>query len=386
MKRLLTRKVLSFSLALAALLLGGGTSALLGVCGIFTDVSGPFCPFILELYYLGVTAGTSATTFSPNDPVTRGQMAVFTAKGIDQSLKRGSRRAALDQFWTPQNALSLGVTTFATDLLGPVKSDGTDIWVSNANPGSVSRVRASDGKLLADTWSVQLPGAFLVAMGRVFVASSTSPGALHAIDPTAPGTVVPVANNVGTGSAGLAFDGSRIWRSSSSGSVAIVTPGPTIPWGVTTVSTGFSGLAGILFDGANIWVTDILAGTLLKLDANGAILQTVTVGAGPAVPVFDGTNIWVPNYSDSSVTVVRAATGAVLQTLTGNGLSQPAAAAFDGQRILVTNQAGNSASLWKAADLTPLGSFPLGATPFGVCSDGLNFWIVLPSIGGLARF
>ena len=46
-----------------------------------------------------------------------------------------------------------------------------------------------------------------------------------------------------------------------------------------------------------MWVTDngTIPGKLFKLDSNGAIIQTVTVGTIPMFPVFDGTNIWVPN-------------------------------------------------------------------------------------------
>lgn len=48
----------------------------------------------------------------------------------------------------------------------------------------------------------------------------------------------------------------------------------------------------ILYDGSHIWVTDGLApGKLFKLDAAGAILQTVTVGAAPGFPAFDGANL-----------------------------------------------------------------------------------------------
>ena len=118
---------------------------------------------------------------------------------------------------------------------------------------------------------------------------------------------------------------------------------------------GFSSPTGILYDAANVWVTDQNAGTLLKLNSAGAILQTVTVGATPLFPVFDGANIWVPNRGSDSVSVVRVATGAVLATLTGNGIGGPAAAAFDGERVLVTQVPGKAVSLWKAADLTPLG-------------------------------
>jgi YVTN family beta-propeller protein len=107
------------------------------------------------------------------------------------------------------------------------------------------------------------------------------------------------------------------------------------------------------------------------------------------MPVFDGANIWVPNSGSNSVSVVRASTGAVLRTLTGNNLSGPAAAAFDGQRVLVTNaDALDGVSLWKAADLTSLGSFSTGAfsSPYGACSDGVSFWLALSGTSTIARF
>jgi hypothetical protein len=85
---------------------------------------------------------------------------------------------------------------------------------------------------------------------------------------------------------------------------------------------------------------------------------------------------------------VRASSGAILATLTGNGLNAPNGSAFDGERILITNQAGSSVSLWKAADLTPLGSVSTGPDtgPYGACSDGSQFWITLIGTGKLARF
>jgi hypothetical protein len=228
-------------------------------------------------------------------------------------------------------------------------------------------------------------------MSRVFAPSRENPGKLYRIDPSqAAGAVTPVATNLGVFPQGIAFDGSRIWTANSglaTGSVSIVTPGAAVPWTVTTVTAGFSSLEALLYDGANIWVTDQNPGTLLKLSANGAVLQTVTVGASPSSPGFDGSNVWVPSTDDASVTVVRASNGAVLATLTGNGLSNPRGVAFDGQRILVVNLS-NSVSLWKAADLSTIGSFATGAdtNPRSACSDGVNFWIALYGSGQLARF
>src|SRR6185295_3236126 len=98
-------------------------------------------------------------------------------------------------------------------------------------------------------------------------------------------------------------------------------------WSVTTVTTGFSLPTGALYTGSNVWITD-QSGRLFKLDDNGAILQTITLN-GPAVhPVYDGANIWTPLFSTQIVSVVRASTGAVLATLTGNGLNGPVTAAF----------------------------------------------------------
>jgi DNA-binding beta-propeller fold protein YncE len=368
----------------------------MGVCGPFTDISDPaFCPFVLEIFTLGITTGTTPTTYDPVGPVSRLQMAAFLSRTVDGALKRGSRRAALDRFWTPNSPeavaqTGLGVPNFPR----LVACDGADVWVPSVGiDGNVSRIRASDGKLLEIWTGAKAPGggigyAVLPAMGRIFVTGSADPGRLFRIDPSqTAGAVTTVASNLGGGPTALAFDGSRIWTANQASSVSMVTPGETIPWTVTTVTAGFSSPRGILFDGANVWVTDSGAGTLLKLDAAATILQTVTLGLQPQLPVFDGANIWVPTAYDS-VSVVRASSGAVLATLTGNGLNGADAAAFDGERVLVTNGALNAmrVSLWKAADLTALGSFPTPGYPFGACSDGLNFWITLGGTNTLGRF
>src|SRR5262249_37840359 len=150
---------------------------------------------------------------------------------------------------------------------------------------------------------------------------------------------------------------------------------------------GFTSPKGALFDGASVWVTDESAASLFKLNAAGGIAQTVPVGTSPKHPVFDGTNIWVPNSGSASVSIVRASSGLVLQTLTGNGMIKPIATAFDGERVLVTS-ISNTVSLWKAADLSPLGflSTDVGTFPEGACSDGRNFWITFNGTAQLARF
>src|SRR5262245_25232708 len=385
-KRSFSRVLLPLLLC-AGGLLAGATSALLGLCGPFTDVAADvFCPFVLEIFYLGITTGTTPTTYDPNSPVSRLQMAAFLSRTVDGTLKRGGRRASLDRFWTPQNSAAVSLTTVGGNPY-LCSCDGADVWVANHASGTVSRVRGSDGKLL-ETWT-GAAGAWgaLVAMGRVFVTSADA-SRLYQIDPSQPaGAVTTVSTAIGTTPTGLTFDGARVWTANLGGSVSIVTPGASIPWTVTTVTTGFSsGAAGAVFDGTNVWVT-LGNSTLVKLDAAGAILQTVTAGAEPRYPVFDGTNIWVPGHGNNTVTVVRASTGALLQTLTGNGLNLPWASAFDGERVLVAS-GNDTVSLWKAADFSIIGSVGTGAitVPNGACSDGVSFWITLHTPGKLARF
>ena len=350
----------------------------------FSDVMGnPFFCQIAEAYFSGLSNGTTATTYTPSANVPREQMAAFVTRTMDQSLKRHSKRAALGQFWTIQTDTNLALTSVGTTPQ-LVKSDGTDLWVANFDSGTVNRVKASDGRLVDAAWTAATSAfGVLAAVGKIFVTGDTSPGKLYQIDPAQPAGAVTLLTNVGLFPLGITFDGQHIWTANSLGSVSIVTLNPV---SVNTVS-GFNSPKGMIFDGANVWVTD--SSSLKKLDSNGNVLMTVSVGADPRYPVFDGTNIWVPNASSNSVTVVRATgglAGQVLATLTGNGLNVPIQATFDGERILVTNFVGSSASLWKASDFTAIGTFPTGgAQPFGACSDGVNFWITLSS-NKLARF
>jgi hypothetical protein len=396
-RSIIVRAVVLISLMASLTVLSSRMKADTGDCGgvtitlPFTDVMGNafFCQ-IAAAYFSGLTNGTTATTYSPGVVVTREQMAAFTTRTLDQSLKRGSRKAVAKKWWTPQDANSLTLTNLG-DFPHAVEFDGFDLWVSNFNGASVMRIRPSDGKLL-DTWTGATNATDIVcAMGRIFIAGQTSPGSLYMIDPTQPaGVVTTLTNSLGNSPTGIAFDGSRIWTGNLSGSVSIVSLNPI---SAITVS-GFNTPGDMLYDGSNIWMTDGSGNALIKFNSDGSIAQTIPIGIVPTSPVFDGTNIWL-NHSDS-VSVVRVkdaqgnslASAFVLATLTGNGLNIPFSIAFDGERILVTNSFGNSVSLWKAADLTPLGTFATGTdtNPRAACSDGLNFWIVLRGTEKLARF
>src|SRR5262249_10885255 len=68
--------------AAAALLVGVG-GAMLGICGPFLDVAAdPFCPYVLEIFTLGITTGTTPTTYDPAGIVNRLQMATFVSRTV----------------------------------------------------------------------------------------------------------------------------------------------------------------------------------------------------------------------------------------------------------------------------------------------------------------
>ena len=383
-------------LGVTMLVLAGASSRIpadTGMCGgvtatlPFTDVAGNvfFCQ-IAEAFFSGLSNGTTATTYSPSDNVSRDQMAAFITRTQDSALKRLTRRATLDQ-WAMPAGLPLSGRTVVGALPALCASDGTDVWVADFQSGDVKRVRGSDGSILG-TWT-GATNAFgvLSARGVIYVSGDTSPGSLYVLDPARPPQAVTVLSTLlGSNPGAIATDGFVIWTANLfGGSVSRFDPESG---SLNNITTGFSRPSGILTDGGYVWVTDAGDNTLKKIDPrNGDIFQSIPVGAAPQLPVFDGFNIWVPNRDGNSVTVVRVKDGLVLATLAGNGLNRPAQAAFDGERILVTSDTG-TLSIWQAATLTRIGAFPTGqnTTPFGACSDGINFWITLQGPNRLARF
>jgi DNA-binding beta-propeller fold protein YncE len=391
-RRAFRHRLFTVLAVLGASLAAGSSAARAQQCGPFTDVllSDDFCPAILEMHYLGLTAGTSFNTFGPTLPVTRQVLAAILSRTNEApAFSGGNRRAALNQFWTTQGtqfALTqgYGLTSLAGGGNNACSCDGADVWVPSTQTDTVYRVSARDGKVIQFGWTGMTdPISVLSAMGRIFV--GTQSGEIYEIDPAIdPPGAATLLFDIGQAPDGLAFDGSRLWvaNGGAPSQVTIGTPGSP-SWSTSGIG-GFVNLVGILYDGANIWVTDVGSASLHKLDATGAIDQTVSIG-GPLFPIFDGVNIWVPRFT-GFVTVVRAATGDVVTALSGNGLLSPYAAAFDGSRVLVTNSTHDRVSVWRAADLAPLGDFPIGGVSRVPCSDGIDFFVPLPSVSKLARF
>src|ERR1700674_3172772 len=309
-----SRVALGIGLCILALATGGAVKIVQDTCSPFTDVTPGFCPYVLELYCLGITVGTSATTFSPDQSLTRGQAAVFVAKGLNQSLARSSRRAALGQWWTttPQYTLHLGITGV------PFRA------VCTPDARAVERQR------IETRWH------------RINHRRQRCRG-LRGIDHVEP---------MSAGAAEGAYEDPPHRRAERIG----VGKDPS-------------------FQKSSVARPDA---------SHGSVVELVRTRGPDIGPVADDPP---QRVSDNSVTVVQASTGVVLATLTGNGLNLPWAAAFDGQRVLVTSLFAR-VSLFKATDLSPIGSFDIGFgnAPYQASSDGTNFFISVVGLGAVARY
>jgi hypothetical protein len=412
--KVLYRKVQRVRLLVLAMVLLTAGSRLIqadtGTCGgssttlPFTDVSSGnifFCS-IAQAYFTGLTNGTTPTTYSPSDTVPREQMAAFITRTQDSALKRSNRRAALGQWWTPTSAGVLRSTAF----VGPSNSydivcDGDDLWISHGT--EVKRVDASDGKIL-QTWTAPTSlTAIIAAAGRIFVASAsgTSPGKIYVINPeSAPGPMTVFEDDIGAAPLQITFDGTNLWTanytSTGVGSISRIDVATGID---STFTAGLERPFDILWDGTDLWVADggdfADSGGLKRIDpTNGSVLNHyMNVGGSPTRLLFDGTNIWVSSRINggSALAVVRAVgslRGTVLKLFSAGNLSGPVGMAFDGERVLVCNYDGHTVSLYKAADLTLIGTLSTGTNsgPWAACNDGLNFWIIRIGNNDIVRF
>src|SRR5262245_33833690 len=126
-----------------------------GTCGgqvlelPYSDAAPFFC-YIAEVYFLDLVSGYADGTFRPINEVRRGQMARTISLTHDSALRRGSRRAALGQWWTttPHYAAAFSYTTAVGNAPTLVQSNGTDLWAVNSGDNTISRVRVCDGKVL----------------------------------------------------------------------------------------------------------------------------------------------------------------------------------------------------------------------------------------------
>jgi hypothetical protein len=218
--RIKGRAALILSLIIGTSVLSKVLRADSGTCGgasitvPFTDVGASifFCQ-IAEAYFSGLTNGTSPTTYSPSSTVTREQMAAFITRTMDQSLRRQSRRAPLNQWWTTtphyDGGLGISLVSDVNHFVSNIASGGRHLWLTqvgdiNGND-AVLKFQASDGRFLGSWSGLTEAGGITIAMGNVFVQQTTNgtnltPSLLYMINPAQPpgaAVQVPTTNPLG---------------------------------------------------------------------------------------------------------------------------------------------------------------------------------------------
>jgi YVTN family beta-propeller protein len=200
----------------------------------------------------GVTTGTSATTFSPDDPVTRGQNVTFMYRHQKQV-----------------------IDPLLDDIRNNVNTAQTD--------ASAAQTTAAGAQTAADVL-----GDRVDALGRSVPLLQWSNWA----------TI-----GVGDGPFAVAFDGTHMWVANRfDGTVSKIVAATGVV--ADTIAVG-DAPRGVAFDGTHIWVTNDGGNTVSKIvAATGAVTATIDVGNGPGGVAFDGTHMWVTNSLDDTVSKI----------------------------------------------------------------------------------
>ena len=114
---------------------------------------------------------------------------------------------------------------------------------------------------------------------------------------------------------------------------------------------GFNTPGAVSCDGTHVWVANFGGDSVTELNAaTGALVQVITGSSyqfrSPAAISSDGTHVWVANDNvNGSVTELNAATGALVQVISGQGFDQPSAVSSDGRHVWVANIDGSVTEL-----------------------------------------
>jgi hypothetical protein len=119
----------------------------------FTDVpsSRPDFTYIQKMKQIGITSGCSPTTYCPDDPVTRGEMAVFIMRGEFNQLLPANTPVLV---WASPSNASVGNTVTVT-IAGQNTNFATGMTQVSAGAGiTVSNVTVANGTMLTAQFAV----------------------------------------------------------------------------------------------------------------------------------------------------------------------------------------------------------------------------------------
>ncbi len=154
---------------------------------------------------------------------------------------------------------------------------------------------------------------------------------------------------------------------------------------------GFGQPNAVSSDGTDVWVLNSNGNSVTELSAaTGALVQFISGSKyrikQPEAISSDGTHVWVANspFGGGSVTELSASTGALVQVIKGAqyGFAEPEGISSDGTHVWVPNSLTNSVTELSAAtgalvQIISGASYGFG-DPRAISSDGTHVWVPDP--------
>ena len=132
----------------------------------------------------------------------------------------------------------------------------------------------------------------------------------------------------------------------------------------------------------NLWVSNQNSDNVSKLAPNGTILGIFAAGKVPAGMLFLNGNIWVANLIDSSVSILQASTGKLVETIMLPSGSSPYQIAAANGNVFVTGENGNLFQI--SPKNLQVKSIHIGWFPYQVVLHQGYLWVTILT-GQLAR-
>ena len=255
-------------------------------------------------------------------------------------------------------------TDYATsDLPYGIVFDGTNIWITNVDVNTVSKMDPATGAK-TDYPTGDGPDGIVFDGASIWITNFRA----DTVSKMNPATGAKTDYPTGDGPDGIVFDGASIWITNSNGNtVSKMNPATGIK---IDYPTG-DGPDGIVFDGASIWITNSDGDTVSKMYPHTGIKTDYPTGDTPNGIVFDGTSIWITNLRADTVSKMNPVTGAKTDYPTGDG---PFGIVFDGTSIWITNVRADTVS--KMNPVTGAKTdYPTGKGPNWIVFDGTSIWI-----------
>jgi YVTN family beta-propeller protein len=249
-----------------------------------------------------------------------------------------------------------------------VNTAGTRVYVANSVSNNVSVLDTSTNAVIATVPVGMDPSGIAVnpAGTQIYVANADVKS-VSVIDATSLAVVATIP--VGTTPIGIAFNpaGTRAYVANfDSDNVSVIdTATRTV---VATISVGF-GPFGVAVNpaGSRIYVTNFVMGTVTVIDAaSNTVVATITVGLFPQGVVVDpsGTRLYAATALES-VIVIDATANTVLGAISVAGQPTGIATTPDGTRVYVADAAANNVTVINAATNAIIATVTVGTSPIG---------------------